>query len=188
MFILHSLIINLAREINAPQFLPSAFYDLSRSPPSDCALGYAESSNGTVHQLSRQDLLNLLRGREHASRFLSTFIVNDLEGREPSDSCLWKNDDTVMGRRTCQVAFEAVTFELLCDVNGLARKRHSDPLYAILDTELMQIRNDALGTENQVEYRACKNCRDEFGAAVNAAREDFWNSLPRWFGVSELTQ
>ncbi|KAG6865204.1 hypothetical protein C0991_004513 [Blastosporella zonata] len=154
------LIINLARAANALELLPAAFYDLSRN----------------------SDLLNLLRGKEHSSRFLSTFIVNELEGREPSMPCVHRMELDAARRRVCQSAFEAITFEILRDINGTVCQRSSDPLFAIMDAELMQTREDPLGRPNSV-LRACEFCRSEFGVAVDAARENFWQRLPIWFGV-----
>jgi len=179
----HSLVIELAREVNATELLPSAFYDISRSPPSQAAIGCSSPASSERHQLTESDLLNVLRGREHASRFLSTFIVNELEGREPSEWCLHRQREQIRERRTCQVAFEAITFELLRDVNGVVCNRNSDPLYAIQDAELMQTRDGVLGTENKATYRACETCRSEFGAAVDIAREEFWRKLPQWYGI-----
>jgi len=179
----NSLVIELAREINATELLPSAFYDLSRSPPSQAAIGYPSSNTSVTHQLSEPDLLNVLRGREHASRFLSTFIVNELEGREPSEWCLHRQKEQPSDRRTCQVAFETITYELLRDINGVVCNRNSDPLYAIQDAELMQTRDDLPGTENKAAYRACEACRSEFGTVVDMAREEFWRKIPQWYGV-----
>ncbi|KAJ7703235.1 hypothetical protein B0H17DRAFT_1042405 [Mycena rosella] len=173
------LVINLARAIHAPEILPSAFYDLSRSVVSETTTGYTDSSN-VVHQLSPDDLMNLLKGREHASRFLSTFIVNELEGREPSANCIHTRDEDAARRRACQAAFESITFEILRDVNGVTH-RSSDPLFAIVDAELMQTRDDTHGHGSVL--RACEWCRLEFGAAVDSSREEFWSKLPVWFSV-----
>ncbi|KAG6899486.1 hypothetical protein C0993_009780 [Termitomyces sp. T159_Od127] len=173
------------RAVNALELLPAAFYDLSRSSPSACAAGYTCPLTLTTHQLSDVDLLNLLRGKEHSSRFLSTFIVKELEGREPSMSCLYRMEPDVARRRVCQAAFEAITFEILRDINGTICQRSSDPLFAILDAELMQTREDPLGRLNSA-LRACEYCRSEFGAAVDAAREDFWQRLPTWFGIDPV--
>ncbi|KAF7976079.1 hypothetical protein HWV62_7640 [Athelia sp. TMB] len=174
------LVINLAREINAPELLPSAFYDLSRSQPSEAAAGYLLDSN--VHRLNDRDLYNLFRGRESVSRFLSTFIVNELEGREPSQHCRYL-DQVAPPRNVCQIAFETITFELLRDVNGVVCNRNSDPLYAIQDAELMQTRGDRPGEENRAPCRACEACRLDFGAVMDAARVEFWGLLPHWYGV-----
>ncbi|KAJ7262214.1 hypothetical protein B0H12DRAFT_1104842 [Mycena haematopus] len=170
------LVINLARAIQAPELLPSAFYDLSRCAVSETTAGYTDPNN-TVHQLSQEDLMNLLKGREHASRFLSTFIVNELEARTPSVNCVHGGEDDAGQRRACQVAFESITFEILRDVNGITH-RSSDPLFAIVDAELMQTRDDAHSV-----LRACEFCRLEFGVAVDQAREEFWAKMPSWFGV-----
>lgn len=177
------MVIGLAHEVGAIELLPSAFYDLSRSLPSQAAVGFPSSATKETLQLSDQDLLNVLRGREHASRFLSTFIVNELEGRDASEWCIHREEQHNVQRRACQIAFEAITFELLRDVNGIVCNRNSDPLYAIQDSELMQTRDDAPGTENVAPYRACEACRTEFSAVVEAARMEFWAKLPQWFGV-----
>jgi hypothetical protein len=176
-------VIELARDVNATELLPSAFYDLSRCPPSQAAIGCPSPTTSETHRLSESDLLNVLRGREHASRFLSTFIVNELEGREPSEWCLHRQKEQVRDRHNCQVAFEAITFEILRDVNGVVCNRNSDPLYAIQDAELMQTRDDLPGTEDGATYRACEACRSEFGAVVDMARVEFWRKLPQWYGV-----
>ncbi|KAJ7287571.1 hypothetical protein C8J57DRAFT_1431101 [Mycena rebaudengoi] len=174
------LVINLGRAINAADILPSAFYDLSRSLVSETTAGYTDSEN-TLHQLSPDDLMSLLKGREHASRFLSTFIVNELEGREPSQNCIHRGDEDAAQRRSCQAAFEACTFEILQNVNGVTH-RSSDPLFAIVDAELMQTRDEPQGQVSVL--RACEFCRLEFGAAVDQAREEFWSKLPAWFSVT----
>jgi hypothetical protein len=171
-------VINLARAIEAPELIPSALYDLSRCVVSETTAGYTDSQN-IVHQLSQEDLMSLLKGREHASRFLSTFIVNELEGRAPSAHCIHAQDDDAGQRRACQGAFESITFEILRDVNGVTH-RSSDPLFAIVDAELMQTRDDPQGLSI---LRACEFCRLEFGVAVDQAREEFWNKMPSWFGV-----
>ncbi|KAJ7680285.1 hypothetical protein DFH06DRAFT_1162466 [Mycena polygramma] len=173
------LVINLGREIQAPELLPSAFYDLSRCLVSETTAGYTDSNN-VLHQLLPEDLMNLLKGREHASRFLSTFIVNELEGREPSANCVHADDEDPGQRRLCQAAFESTTFEILRDVNGVTH-RSSDPLFAIIDAEMMQTRDDAS------ILQACEFCRLEFGAAVDRARDEFWNKMGGWFGVEGIS-
>lgn len=125
----------------------------------------------------------MLRGREASSRFLSTFIVNELEGREASEWCSNRNHQDLAVRRTCGLAFEAITFELLRDVNGVVVNRNSDPLYAIADAEMMQTRDEG---ENKVSFRACEACRVDFSAVADAAREEAWLKVPEWFGVDVL--
>ncbi|KAG0703237.1 hypothetical protein DFH29DRAFT_917797 [Suillus ampliporus] len=175
-------IITLAREINYPPLLPSAMYDLSRSTPSQAAIGIVSPLTGKHVRLEYADLLSVLKGREQASRFFSTFIVNHLEGRKPSLWCLRRKDDHPVDKKTCQIAFEAITFELLRDINGIISNRTSDPLYAMSEAEQMQIRDDPLGSDVS-PMRTCEQCRGEFAVDVDAAKEDFWKKLPKWFDI-----
>ncbi|KAI9572047.1 hypothetical protein HD554DRAFT_2296339, partial [Boletus coccyginus] len=175
-------VIKLARDINAPFLLPSAMYDLSRSAPSEAATGVFNAQLGDYIRLDESDLLCVLRGREHAARYFSTFIVNELEGRAPSAWCLRRNDPNPLAMRACQVAFEAITFELLRDINGIIGHRTSDPLHAMSDAEAMQTR-ESVPEDAPPTMRTCEICRAEFSSAVLAAKQDFWRKLPLWFGV-----
>ncbi|TFY54193.1 hypothetical protein EVJ58_g9001 [Rhodofomes roseus] len=173
------LIINLAREVAAPELLPSAFYDLSRYLPSQLVLNHMSGLDETGIRLSHEDLLKVLRGKEQAARYFSTFIVNELEGRDPCDACARKRNPTT--QRACQVAFEAINFELIRDVNGMVCNRNSDPLFAIAESLEMQTREDVPGVVNDAIYRACEACRLEYGAVVDSLRESFWQRIPEWF-------
>lgn len=157
-------------------------YDLSRSAPSEAATGVFNAQLGDYIRLDENDLLCVLRGREHAARYFSTFIVNELEGRTPSAWCLRRNDPSPIAKRTCQMAFEAITFELLRDINGIISHRTSDPLYAMSDAEAMQTR-ESVPDDNPPTMRTCEICRAEFSSAVLTAKEDFWRKLPLWFSV-----
>ncbi|KAJ8457274.1 hypothetical protein ONZ45_g18377 [Pleurotus djamor] len=182
------MVINLARMAGAPELLPSAFYDLSRYSPSAAAAGYMcpTSRNTQLALLSPEDLMRLLRGREHASRYLSTFVVNHLEGRPASQNCAYSARDST--QRSCQAAFEAITFELLLKINSAGDDiRLSDPLYMIRDLEAMLNRNFVTGGEHPTIYRACENCRDDFRQLTDSIRANIWTSLPRWFGVDDET-
>ncbi|KAJ3724427.1 hypothetical protein EV361DRAFT_929274 [Lentinula raphanica] len=175
------LVINLARSVNAPELLPSAFYDLSRSPISHTAAGYTAPGGTDYHHLSDEDLFNLLRGREDASRFLSTFIVNQLEGRKPSTNCIYMQVGDHTRRRFCQFAFENVFRDLLRATNSLVCDRSCDPLFAIMHAEMIYERGDGR------VLRPCESCRAEFRVEVEAARDEFWHSLPEWFGDIQVT-
>ncbi|KAL0072648.1 hypothetical protein AAF712_000411 [Marasmius tenuissimus] len=176
------LIINLARDVNAPELLPAAFYDLSRSLPVHITQGFRCSKTQEVHQLSSADLLASLKGREHASRFLSTFLVNYVEGRNPSPLCIYRRQHMDLSRqRACQAAFEGITFEILRESNDILCPRSSDPLFALMDSLLILTREDGRSS------RPCEFCRGDFEAVVDQAREDFWRMLPDWFGVDVST-
>ncbi|EKM54340.1 uncharacterized protein PHACADRAFT_146190 [Phanerochaete carnosa HHB-10118-sp] len=178
-----SVIIALAREVDAPELLPSAFYDLSRYLPSQLAADYTDLDTGRIYSLSNNDLFRVFRGKEQAARYFSTFIVKELEGRVPAEFCHNRNELQPSRKRRCQMAFEAVTYSLIRDVNGLVLNRNSDPLFAIHDSLLMQTREDVPGTENKAAIRACEACRMDFGAIVEAVREEFWHKLPEWFDL-----
>lgn len=180
------MMIPLFREIKAYDFLPAAYYDLSRCVASDIVQGwsYPADPNSTWH-LTSDEIMTCLKGKEQASRFLSTFIVNELEGREPSASCVYRADPADMDglkRRICPAAFEAVTFEIVRDCNGVVCHRITDPLFAILDSYLMQKRDNPIG-RGRITFRACDFCREDFAQAVETARNTLWQKLPGWFGV-----
>ncbi|KAI0695551.1 hypothetical protein BC835DRAFT_1273210 [Cytidiella melzeri] len=174
-------VVDLARQTNVPELLPSAFYDLSRYLPSQLSAGYTDQDTGVVHYLSQEDLFRVFRGKEQAARYFSTFIVKELEGRVASEWCHNRAELQPARKRRCQVAYEAVTYALIRDVNGLVLNRNSDPLYAISDSLLMQTRDDLPGLDNRATVRACEACRLEYAAVVEAAREEFWRRLPEWF-------
>ncbi|KAF9268647.1 hypothetical protein L218DRAFT_522097 [Marasmius fiardii PR-910] len=172
-------VINLARDVNALELLPSAFYDLSRSSPAGAAQGHMCSKTQRHHSLSDGDLLALLKGREHASRFLSTFLVNYVEGRDPSPLCIYRRQQSdISRRRACQAAFEGITFEILRDTNDALSQRSSDPLFALMDAALMLVR-----VEDGRWLRPCEFCRSDFETVVDNARDDFWRLLPQWYGI-----
>ncbi|KIK90801.1 hypothetical protein PAXRUDRAFT_35179 [Paxillus rubicundulus Ve08.2h10] len=158
-------VIKLARDINTPFLLP---YDLLRCTPSDAATGIYKLKVGAYIRLDECDLMYILRGREHASRYFSTFIVNELEGRIPSALCLRRNETSLLEKRACQMAFEAITFKLLRDVNGISNHRTSDPLYAITDAELVLTR-EGVSEENSSPFLQQK--------------KTFGGLLPGWFSV-----
>ncbi|ESK97300.1 hypothetical protein Moror_17731 [Moniliophthora roreri MCA 2997] len=171
-------VINLARRVDAPEILPSAFYDLSRCSSARVAQGHMCTLTQELHQLSQDDLLSLLKGREHASRFLSTFLVHYVEGMAPSAACIYRRQTDITRRRACQSAFEGITFALLRDSNDVLGQRSSDPLFILMDAELMLTRYD--GERN---LRPCEFCREEFGALLDSAREEFWRQIPQFFGL-----
>ncbi|KAF5326275.1 hypothetical protein D9611_000481 [Ephemerocybe angulata] len=177
------MMIPLFREIKAYEYLPAAFYDLSRCVASDIVSGwsYPADPSSTWH-LGLDEIMTVLKGKEQASRFLSTFIVNELEGREPSPLCIFKSDVDPMKRRICPAAFEAVTFEIVRDCNGVVCHRITDPLFAILDAYLMQKRDNPIG-RGRITFRCCDFCKEEFAGAVETARNALWQKLPSWFGI-----
>ena len=172
---------NLAREVDAPELIPAAFYELCRLPPSVVATGYTDPFDLKCHRLTTNDLVLLLQGREAASRFFSTFIVNNLENRRVSNICFNRRQQDPTRRRLCTGAFQLITFELLQDVNGLITGLTADPLFAMQEVLNSQADPGTLDTRNM--FRACDACRRELVESVHSARNRFWDSLPEWFGV-----
>ncbi|KAI0081861.1 hypothetical protein K474DRAFT_1586594 [Panus rudis PR-1116 ss-1] len=179
-----NVIIALAEVINAPELLPSAFYDLSRYLPSQLVAPYTDPSTSAIYVLSAANVYKVLKGKEQSARYFSTFIVNELEGRMPAKWCIYRNEAQPSRKRNCQVAFETITLGILRDSNGLVLNLNSDPLFAIADSLLMQTRDDSPGTDNKSAFRACEACRLEFGSVVQAAREEFWSKIPEWFDLT----
>lgn len=178
---LHSAIVNLAREVDAIELIPAAFYDLCRLLPSVVAAGYADPFDMTCHRLTSSDLVLLLQGREAISRFFSTFIVNELENRRASETCFNQRQVDPAQRHLCTGAFQLITFELAQDVNGVVTGRTADPLFAM--QEVLNLQADPGTPESRNMFRACDSCRRELVISVHATRSRFWNSLPEWFGI-----
>jgi hypothetical protein len=176
-----SAVVNLAREVDAPELVPAAFYELCRLLPSVVATGYADPFDLKYHRLTTSDIVHLFQGREAASRFFSSFIGNELENRRASESCFNRRQEDPTQRRLCTGAFQLITFELLQDVNGLITGRTADPLLAM--QEVLNLQADPGTPEARNMFRACDACRQELAVSVHAARNQFWDSLPEWFGV-----
>ena len=148
------------------------------------ATGYTDPFDMTRHHLASSDLILLFQGREAASRFFSTFIVNELEGRSASETCFNRRQQDPAQRSLCTGAFQSITFELLQDVNGLVTGRTADPLFAM--QEVLNLQADPGTPESRNMFRACDSCRLELVVSVHAARNKFWDSLPGWFGVKAM--
>ena len=176
-----STVVNLAREVEAPELIPAAFYELCRLLPSVVATGYNDPFDLKCHRLTAGDLVLLLQGREAASRFFSTFIVDELENRRASDICFNRRQRDPAQRRFCTGAFQLITFELLQDVNGLITGRTADPLFAM--QEVLNLQADPGTPDARNMFRACDACRQELVVSVHSARNKFWDNLPGWFGV-----
>lgn len=187
------MFINLAHQTHpvALSLLPAAFYELSTQSPSVVASGITYLYDGVRHQLSQEDLVALLSGREHCSRFFSTFIVNELQGRAASQNChhrvsedlasLSTEDNaetasTSAKKKSCQFAVELAMLELLKDCNGVVKGLTTDPLAAMAEVLELVKRPDQ-------RVHACQACTDELARVVRFARTVFWRSLPHWFGL-----
>ncbi|VDB95179.1 unnamed protein product [Peniophora sp. CBMAI 1063] len=157
-------VINLARQAGATRLLPAAFYDLSRQPPSLSAAGYHSD------RLAQSDLVSLFTGRELASRFLSTFVVQVLEGRLAAHNC--------PSMRRCTAVFERMAQEVVRFFSGPA-----DPLTIMGSVLTLQLPEEDVGP---ALVMLCVPCAEALEEEVHNAREMAWESLPTWFGVEGL--
>ena len=156
--------INLARQSGATRLLPAAFYDLSRQPPSQSAAGFHSDC------LAHNDLVSLFSGRELASRFLSTFVVQVLEGRSPAPGC--------PTMRRCSNVFERIAQEIVRSFSNTA-----DPLAIMASVLTLQLPEEDVGPALLL---LCVPCAEALEEEVQNARDMAWESLPAWFGVEGL--
>ncbi|KZV70668.1 hypothetical protein PENSPDRAFT_578968 [Peniophora sp. CONT] len=156
--------INLARQAGANRLLPAAFYDLSRQPPSLSAAGFHSD------RLAQPDLVSLFTGRELASRFLSTFIVQVLEGRTPAPGC--------PTMRRCTTVFERMGQEVVRSLSSSA-----DSLAIMGSVLTLPLPEEDVGP---ALVMLCVPCAEALEEEVHNAREMCWESLPAWFSVEEL--
>lgn len=181
--------VNLARQIGplAQSLLPAALYELSTLSPSSVAAGMTYIYDGVRHQLSQEDLVALLAGRENCSRFLSTFVVNELQNRRPFQHCLHRASETVSfaddgdhsKKKPCQYAVERAMLELLKDCNGVVKGVTCDPLLAIKEVS-------DLVKDPDPRFTACDACAADLGRIIRMARSGMWRYLPSWFGLEPV--
>ncbi|KAH7886706.1 hypothetical protein F5I97DRAFT_1869593 [Phlebopus sp. FC_14] len=193
------LAINLALELGLPDFLPSAFYDLSRYGPSKILCGaraftpiFSSADTCSIHsddtesqlplvQLSHDSLYRTLRGREHAQLYVHTFLSHALKDR-PSPSCLHSAKAT---SARCRESFYFIHLNVLRSVGGIACGRDADPLYTLTQAVDMLERKDFSDGVKQCGLKMCVACKREFEEVVGRAREEVWNLIPKWFGMDE---
>ncbi|GBE86205.1 hypothetical protein BKA93DRAFT_895291 [Sparassis latifolia] len=173
-------VINLAREIDAPELLPSAFYDLSRyhftqifEPGDDEPLGPAS--------LSLSDMQKLALGKE-ASQHAVTGLIQSMASGTHRESALPPHLAMVHNRRrssgqicvsagACRKDF-AELVDLATQHYLFDRERGcSDPLYVA----------EELGQLKSAEFSECKACAKSLEAWAARERERMWKLIPSWF-------
>lgn len=176
--------INLAREINAPSLLPSAFYDLSR-------YSYAqifESSDGeTVLSMANQtltisDMQRFCMGKEASQQAITSMIraMGSSQNYQPSHhhSTSLVTQSAHVRRYCLSAAACRKDFGELMDLATqhyiFDRERgHGDPLYVA--EELGQLKGaEFSGSE-------CKACAKSLEMWAGKERDKIWRSIPGWF-------
>jgi hypothetical protein len=192
------LVIKLARELDELAFaLPSAFYDLSRYGPKKIVSGTLApiplelrthknrtptSSQASVF-LSTQETIQVLTGREHGQRFMTSFVEHTLRNPAISAQCFNKENEQ---SKICRQSFYYIMLNTLRSIGGIALGRDADPLFTLSQTEGMLDRTDFCdGTDPKVlcALNICAACKSEFRAKIKDARADVWRSIPNWFGL-----
>lgn len=159
-----ALVVNLARKVDLPIFLPIALYRLGRL--STCEAHEADLTSGagpipkTAYCLSREDVLNHLRYQERTALSARCFIGDFLETFESDPTCTFTGEDI----NPCDRTFEYITSYLRRYI------RHITPLGFV-----------ELALDKQ--FSLCSACRDRFDAAVKGRRQALWDELPGWFGL-----
>ncbi|TRM56425.1 hypothetical protein BD626DRAFT_414013 [Schizophyllum amplum] len=191
----------VAIELDLPELLPAAMYDLARYGPSRVLVGAimphgpysdepAHKATGSgpheVQSLPRDLLVRTLRGREHGQRFISSYISRELQERVPSSRCFYSSTQ-VSSPSPCQESFYFITLNILRSVGGIASGRDGDPLFTLLHAKEMMDRTDFEDGQGDgpKALRICGECRRELSQSLDDAREEVWNSLPQWFGLEK---
>ncbi|KAH8081297.1 hypothetical protein BXZ70DRAFT_632781 [Cristinia sonorae] len=190
-------VINLAREINAPGLLPSAFYDLSRyhytqifEPLEDDPLYPRDPCRG---QLSPSDMQKLALGKESSARFI-TSLIQSMSAPSPNAHMVMaaatphhrrtqshtkssgSTSSVCMSISACRKDFselvELATQHYLFD----REKGCSDPLYVA--EELGQLKSAEFESE-------CLACAKSLEAWAGRERERMWRLIPGWFRLDQ---
>jgi hypothetical protein len=192
--------INLARELDQLSFvLPSAFYDLSRYGPRKIVSGtiapspldFADPpspSLPTVAQLSTEDMVQVLTGREHGQRYMISFFEHTLINPPISPHCFNGQTDH---SQSCRQACYFVMLNTFRSVGGISFGRDADPLFTLLQTEGLLDRtdfNDGMDPKVRCGLNICSACKANFKKTIKDAREDIWRLLPAWFGLPSYEQ
>lgn len=190
------LVINLAFELDLPDFLPSAFYDLSRYGPSKIVVGtpappltfpvsdpsvapLVDGKPAMIH-LSHGSLCRTLRGRERAQRYVPSFLERAFKDR-PSANCIHAGRTTAL---YCLESFYFIQLNVLRSVGGIACGRDADPLYTLVQAAEMLDRKDFSDGVNHCGLRMCWICKEEFKISLKEAREQVWKLIPQWFELA----
>ncbi|KAF9054388.1 hypothetical protein BJ165DRAFT_1337240 [Panaeolus papilionaceus] len=175
-------IINLAREVDVPSLLPSAFYDLSRHSFSQIL---EPSEDDSLYRDKRQprllptDMQRLCLGKEMSQQMVTSLIHSMGAGhirhsqqhsghshsRKPSSSGICVS--AAACRKDFMELVDLATQHYLFD-----RERGCyDPLYVA----------EELGQLKSAEFSECRSCAKSLEAWATREREKIWKMIPNWF-------
>jgi hypothetical protein len=184
-------VINLAREVDAPELLAAAFYDLSRyhytqifEPSDDEPLHVPTGLRGAPGQtLGADDLRRLALGKEASHQAVVGLVQSmgrhSLQAPTASFAMHARTSSGAQGSRrrlcmspaACRKEFGELV-DLATQHYLLERERGStDPLYVA----------EELGQLKSTEHSECKACAHNLEAWAQRERERMWKLIPLWF-------
>jgi len=177
-------IINIAREVNAPSLLPSAFYDLSRyhltqifESASDDVL---QTSSGSA-SLSLPDIQCLVLGKETSQQYITSLIqsMGSISHREYSNHPSQRGSVINMHRRKVSCTSAMACRKEFAELVQLATQHYlfdrekgcADPLYVA----------EELGQLKSAEFSECEACARALESWATKERQRIWKLVPTWF-------
>jgi hypothetical protein len=168
-------LINLAREIDAPSLLPSAFYDISRFSFAQIFETNDDESVSLV-RLSMADMQRLCLGKEAMQHTITTLIRNMGVGncirqQSTAHSHFRKASSMCLSAAACRKDFMELV-DLATQHYLFDRERgYGDPLYVA----------EELGQLKSAEFSECKPCAKLLESWAAREREKIWKMIPHWF-------
>nr|GAT48275.1 predicted protein [Mycena chlorophos] len=172
-------VINLAREVNAPQLLPSAFYDLARYTYAQI---YEPAPDEPLYQLpgtaslSPLDMQRLSLGKEAAQVAITTLIqsMGHAQTAQRQTHAHFRKNSTgliCLSAAACRKDFAELT-QLATSHYIFDRERgQSDPLYV----------SEEVGQLKSAELSECKACARSLERWAAAERAKIWHMINVWF-------
>ncbi|KAF9219772.1 hypothetical protein BS17DRAFT_716408 [Gyrodon lividus] len=187
-------VINLAREVNAPSLLPSAFYDLSRYHFSQI-FDHGESFEDSAWQcpLSSADMQRLALGKEASQHAITTLIqsmgshAHSITGN-PFGYNPYSQGHT---HRTCKRDFSELValatqhylfdHERGCTDPLYVAEELGQPLYDLGQPLGIEDFGRFGGSRRSLEQAECQACARALEAWAKRERERMWKMIPLWF-------
>ena len=166
--------INLAREIDAPSLLPSAFYDISRLSFTQIFETNDDESVSLV-RLSMADMQRLCLGKEAMQHTITTLIRNMGTGnyirQQSAAHSHFRKASMCLSAAACRKDFMELV-DLATQHYLFDRERgYGDPLYVA----------EELGQLKSAEFSECKACAKLLESWATREREKMWKMIPHWF-------
>ncbi|KIJ20629.1 hypothetical protein PAXINDRAFT_106264 [Paxillus involutus ATCC 200175] len=187
-------VINLAREVNAPSLLPSAFYDLSRYHFSQI-FDHGESFEDSAWQcpLSSADMQRLALGKEASRHAITTLIqsmgshAHSLVGN-PFGYNPYSQGHT---HRSCKRDFSELIalatqhylfdHERGCTDPLYVAEELGQPLYDLGQPQGADDYGRFGGSRRSLEQAECQACAKALETWAQRERERMWKMIPLWF-------